>query len=493
MITQKFKDLLINNTQELQQIATKDKVYHFIGIGGCGMSGIAKVMLQSGYKVQGSDAKESDYTKQLRDISKDIKIFIGQAYENVSGADIVVYSDSIHDDNPEMQYVLDNNIKIVPRAVMLDFIINDNNKKSIAITGTHGKTTTTSFASILLKESDKNPTFINGGIINQYNTNAENGSGEYSAYEACEAYGNVKYFNQSISVITNIEPEHMDFYKTNEILMDYFYNFVKRTKDLCIIGLDTEMSLDLYKMVNKSDDIKATIKTFSLNNTNADIHAENILQSITGVEFTAVIKSDTEEERINIQMPIFGEHNIKNALPIIIIAKHIGLSNETIQKACKSFTGNKHRFSLVDKFDNITIIDDYGHHPSEISSVIETAKQILKKDENLIVLFEPHKYSRLSDCWDGFKQIFSNVKNFIITDVYDAGETPIENINSTKFVAELSSKTNAFHVNSFSEIAQCINGICQKTGGGTIISFSAGALKDYIYSLPEQIKKLKKV
>ncbi|MDR2933900.1 MAG: UDP-N-acetylmuramate--L-alanine ligase [Rickettsiales bacterium] len=494
MLSNKFDHLLIKSSDEItaKDLVNKKSTFHFIGIGGCGMSGIAKVMNKMGFKVQGSDIQKSDYTNALVALSNPVKVFIGHDEKNIEGVDIIIFSDVIADDNPEMQYALKHNIPVMSRALMLDYIMNMDNKTSIGITGTHGKTTTTSFMSILLQESNMNPKFINGGIINAYHTNAEFGDGKFSTYEACEAYGNVKYFNPAISVITNIELEHMDYYKTSDCLMDYFEKFVERTKELCIIGLDTDLSKQLYAKYKNNP----KIKTISLDDESTDIYAKDIRTSLNAIVFTAVLKTVSRETKeIHVEIPILGSHNIKNALCAIYIGNYIGLSDDDIIKACKKFTGNKHRFSNVATVNGIVIIEDYGHHPSEILSVIQTAKNLLSKNSKITVIFEPHKFSRFADCWSGFKQAFSDIENLIITPVFVAGEQPIPNITPENFAIELmadknSKLENAISIKSFSEIAEYVNKFCKEFD--LVLSFSAGALKDYIYSLPSQLEELNK-
>ncbi len=487
MITNKFDSILINSTDFLKTIVKKDKLFHLIGIGGCGMSGIAKVMLEMGYNIQGSDIHESDYTKELKQVNGDIQIFFNHSENNVKDADIIIFSDVVDDSNPELQYALQYNIPIVQRALFLDYLMTLS-KISIAISGTHGKTTTTSFISILLQESGKCPTFINGGIINIYKSNAKSGNGNFSVYEACEAFGNIQYFNPSISVVTNVELDHMEFYKTQDNLSEYFNQFINRTKDLCVIDIDTKLSKDLYDKNKKLQKIKAV----SLNNISADVFAKDICVALNSTSFIAVLKlSNTETKELSIEIPVIGNHNVKNALCAIYIGKYIGLSDSEIQQSCKKFTGNKHRFSNVATVNGISIIDDYGHHPSEILSVINTAKTIISPNSDITVIFEPHKYSRFATCWDGFKKVFSGVTNLIITPIFESGESKIPGITQDNFVKEMLSMKNSklkncVAVKSFDDIVSYINKFCKEFD--LVLSFPAGALKDYIYSIPAQIE-----
>ena len=491
MISDIFNNVLINSSFDLKkrELITKDKVYHFIGIGGCGMSGIAKVMSEMGFKIQGSDIHESDYTKELQALNQDIRIIFKHDETNVYNADVIVFSDVIDNANPELKYAKTHDIPIVPRAVMLDYIMNIKNKTSIAVSGTHGKTTTTSFISILLKESGKQPTFINGGIINRYKTNAEYGQGNFSIFEACEAFGNIKYFNPSISIITNVELDHMEYYKTTDNLVEHFNGFISRTKDLCLLDIDTDLSQKLYKKYKNS----LKVKTLSLSNPYADIFAKDVCVSLNSISFVAVFKKDQEYRELLIEMPIIGNHNVKNALCAVYVGSYIGLTDEEIQQACKKFTGNKHRFSNVATVNGITIIDDYGHHPSEVSSVIDTAREIISKNSDITVIFEPHKYTRFAACWDDFKKVFSTVSNLIITPIFEAGESKISGITPENFVKEISNDAHLKHciaIKSFDDIALYINEFCKEFD--LVLSFSAGALKDYIYSIPSQLDKLKK-
>ncbi len=454
------------------------KVFHFIGIDGIGMSAIAGVLLNKGFKVQGSNDTEGDNLENLK--RNGATIFIGHNKDNINNADYVIYSSAIPEDNPELKEAKTRNIPIIERAVMLANLLQTG--ISIAVTGTHGKTTTTSFIGTLLDIAKLSPTIINGGIINKYNSHYKVGNGKYIVAEACEAFGNISHYTADIGIITNIDPEHLEYYKTFDNLKKYFKEFINRipTSGTLIACADNKTSLELANNTKNK-----TVITYGIEN-NAMITAKNINFDETGSYFD--IYKNNELYIKNAHIPLLGKHNILNTLAAVSVAIHLNINKDNITSALNEFYGNKHRFTKVTEVNNIKIYDDYAHHPNEIKSTLEMAR-LVAKENKILSIFQPHRYSRLSLLFNDFLNCFNETDYLVIMPVYGAGENKDNYKDSNDFFNEIKSKfqDKLFIINSFNEITPIIKENLKTND--LIISFGAGSIKHYIYELPKLLQE----
>ncbi len=394
---------------------------HFVGIGGIGMSGIAEVLLNLGYEVQGSDLRENANVSRLRKLGA--TIFIGQKGEQVHGAGAIVMSSAIKPDNPELVEARARSIPVVRRAEMLAELMRL--KWAIAVGGTHGKTTTTTMIAALLEGGNLDPTVINGGIINAYGSNAKLGLGDWMVVEADESDGSFLKLFPTVAVVTNIDPEHMEHYGSFDVLRAAFDTFVENLPfyGFGVLCIDHP---EVQALVSRITDRRVITYGF---NPQADVRAENIDLETNGSRFDVIFRSiEGEEERWEkLFLPMAGRHNVQNVLSAIAVSRKLGLSEKDVRAGLDSFGGVKRRFTHVGDWHGVTIIDDYGHHPVEIASVLQAARQVSQGKVHAVV--QPHRYSRLSDLFDGFCQCFNDADHVYVADVYAAGEAPIEGIN----------------------------------------------------------------
>ena len=359
---------------------------HFTGIGGIGMSGIAELMHDLGYLVQGSDLKPSENTKRLE--KKGIKVFIGHKRKNINTVKAVVFSSAIKKDNPEIRESKKNKIPLISRADMLAELMKT--KKSIAIAGSHGKTTTTSLVGNILDQAKFDPTIINGGIINSYSKNNRFGKGEWMVVEADESDGSFLKLPHQISIITNLDIEHLDFYKNKEKLFEAFELFIQNLPfyGTAVVCLDDK---NLKKIIKKTH--TRNLITYSINDKLADVYIDNIIYKQNITKFRINIKNKIYKYKgsYNYSIKTIGNHNVLNGCASIITAFLVGVKNRNIKQALKNYIGVKRRFTYLGKVKNSLVYDDYAHHPTEIRATLEAAKKIRKK---IIVIFQPHRYSR---------------------------------------------------------------------------------------------------
>tara|TARA_B110000495_G_scaffold201968_1_gene220721 strand:- start:1713 stop:3122 length:1410 start_codon:yes stop_codon:yes gene_type:complete len=398
-------------------------VIHFIGIGGIGMSGIAEILIQSGYLVQGSDINISDNTNRLKKIG--VKIFIGQKSSNINNAKIIVVSTAITNTNIELIAAKKMFLPIVHRAEMLGELMRL--KQSIAVGGTHGKTTTTSLISRIIEQNGMDPTIINGGIISSLGSNAKLGGGEWMIVEADESDGSFAKLNPTVAVVTNIDLEHLDHHGNEKNLEHAFFNFVSSIPFYGFICLCIDHPR-VQKLISKLEDKK--IITFGLS-ANADIRATNIIYKNNCMNFDLNISKrlNTHTKVYNIEFSMIGLHNIQNALAAISIGLELNIPIESIQNSLKTFNGVQRRFEKVGDYNGSLIIDDYGHHPVEISSALSAARLIAPKNK-IISIFQPHRYSRLRDLFEDFCSCFNDSDQVLLLDVYPAGEKVIKKFES---------------------------------------------------------------
>ena len=398
-------------------------VIHFIGIGGIGMSGIAEILIQSGYLVQGSDINISDNTNRLKKIG--VKIFIGQKSSNINNAKIIVVSTAITNTNIELIAAKKMFLPIVHRAEMLGELMRL--KQSIAVGGTHGKTTTTSLISRIIEQNGMDPTIINGGIISSLGSNAKLGGGEWMIVEADESDGSFAKLNPTVAVVTNIDLEHLDHHGNEKKLEHAFFNFVSSIPFYGFICLCIDHPR-VQKLISKLEDKK--VITFGLS-ANADIRATNIIYKNNCMNFDLNISKrlNTNTQVYNIEFSMIGLHNIQNALAAISIGLELNIPIESIQNSLKTFNGVQRRFEKVGDYNGSLIIDDYGHHPVEISSALSAARLIAPKNK-IISIFQPHRYSRLRDLFEDFCSCFNDSDQVLLLDVYPAGEKVIKKFES---------------------------------------------------------------
>lgn len=403
---------------------------HFVGIGGIGMSGIAEVMLNLGYQVQGSDMKESVITKRLEALGA--RISIGQKAEQVVGAGAIVMSSAIKADNTELVEARKRSIPVVRRAEMLAELMRL--KWTIAVGGTHGKTTTTTMIAALLEGGDLDPTVINGGIINAYGSNAKLGTGKWMVVEADESDGTFLKLFPTVSVVTNIDPEHMEHYGDFDTLRAAFDTFVENLPFYGFAVLCTDHP-EVQSLVARVSDRRIITYGF---NPQADVRAVEMQLEPTGTRFDVVFRGEDEDERwSDLFLPMAGKHNTQNVLSAIAVARELGMDEVAVRKSLMSFGGVKRRFTAVGEWNGVSIIDDYGHHPVEIAAVLQAARQVAKGRVHAVM--QPHRYSRLKDLFEDFSTCFNNADTVRITDVFAAGEDPIEGISGPSLVESLRS------------------------------------------------------
>ena len=410
-------------------------IIHLIGIGGIGMSSIAEVLLNLGYRITGSDIASNKNIERLKKLG--IKIFIGQNSKNIKQASIVVISSAIKKDNVELNAAYLKRIPVIRRADMLAELMRF--KKSISVGGTHGKTTTTSMISAILDNAKFDPTVVNGGIIEAYGSNARLGKGEWMVVEADESDGTFTRLPSNYVVVTNIDKEHLDFYGDETTLNNAFRYFIENIPfyGVAFLCIDNNKTNKLYK------DIKyRKLISFGFNN-QANIRATNMIVKDGLTIFDVVIQKyyngrNKIIKNISISMP--GKHNVRNALASIALAIELGINHKIIKKTLREFKGVERRFSIIGKKNGATFIDDYAHHPTEIKSVLEAAKSICKG--KLIVIFEPHRYSRIESLFDEFSSSFYNVDILFVTDIYEAGERNTRGITKNKIVNSIISSGN---------------------------------------------------
>ena len=456
-------------------------IIHFIGIGGIGMSGIAEILFQSGYHVQGSDLNQSNNTNRLKKLG--IKVYIGQKKSNIIDAKIIVVSTAISEKNEEFIAAKKMFLPIVHRSEMLGELMRL--KQSIAIAGTHGKTTTTSLIAKMIEENGMDPTIINGGIISSLDSNARLGNGEWMVVEADESDGSFSKLNPTAAIITNIDLEHLDYHKNEDNLENAFYNFVSSIPFygfvcLCIDNPRTQ------RLISKLENKK--VITYGMS-ANADIRATNIYYKNNKMNFSLNIKNNKEfEENVyKIEFSMIGMHNIQNALATIATGIELKIPLTKIKNTLKNFTGVERRFQKVGNFKNTTIIDDYGHHPVEINSALSAAR-FLAPESKIIAIFQPHRYSRLKDLFDDFCSCFNKADHVFLLDVYAAGEKSIkkfESINLEKGLADYGHK-NVLYIQNQNLLAKNLLKLIQPND--LIICLGAGSITKIANSLEEELK-----
>lgn len=460
-------------------------VIHFIGIGGIGMSGIAEALHNLGYKVQGSDQSDNANTMRLR--KQNIPIFIGHRIENLENSEVVVISSAIKADNCEYRAAKSLGLPIVKRAEMLAELMRF--RQAIAVGGTHGKTTTTSLIAAILEASDFDPTVINGGIINAYGTNSRLGQGNWMVVEADESDGSFLKLPVDVTVVTNIDAEHLEFYGTFENLLDAFRKFIENVPfyGFNVLCIDHE---EVQKLAGRIHDRK--IITYG-ENLQADVQFLIKSSSECFSHFDVIIKANGQrKEKVlkNLVLSMPGRHNVSNAVAAIAVANELGIDEEAIHFGLKNFKGVKRRFTFAGEWQGVKIFDDYGHHPIEIQSVLKAARENVKN--HVIAIVQPHRYSRLCDLFEDFSTSFNDADIVIILPVYSAGEDPIDDIDSEKLVEKIkiNGHRNAHYISHQKNLAPFIYSHAQS--GDFVVFLGAGNITQWSYLLAEELDILSK-
>ncbi len=465
----------------MKGVGTDIGTIHFVGIGGIGMSGIAEVMNNLGYSVQGSDIAEGYVVEGLR--KRGIKVFIGHAAENAADAAVIVTSTAVKRDNPEVAYALEHRIPVVRRAEMLAELMRL--KSTVAVAGTHGKTTTTSMVAALLDAGGIDPTVINGGIINSYGSNARLGASDWMVVEADESDGSFLRLDGTIAVVTNIDPEHLDHYGSFDAVKDAFVEFIENVPfyGAAVLCIDHP---EVQAVIPKVRDRRVVTYGFSAQ---ADVRGEAVTPYPGGNRFTAVLRQrDGSFRRIeDIDLPMPGRHNVQNALAAVAVAVEMGCSDAVIQTGFAKFTGVKRRFTKVGEVNGVTVIDDYGHHPVEIRAVLAAAREGVGTGR-VIAVVQPHRFTRLRDHMEDFQSAFNDADLVFAAPVYPAGEQPIEGVDSDAMVAGIKARghRSAQVVAGADALADVLAETVQ--GGDMVVCLGAGDITKWAAGLADAIK-----
>jgi UDP-N-acetylmuramate--alanine ligase len=456
---------------------------HFVGIGGIGMSGIAEILHNLGYRVQGSDVADGGNVQRLRGLG--IPIEIGHRAENLGSAEVVVISSAVRKDNPEVVAARARLLPVVRRAEMLGELMRL--KWAIAVAGTHGKTTTTSVIGALLDTAQLDPTVINGGIINAYGTNARLGAGEWMVVEADESDGTFVKLPATIAIVTNIDPEHLDFYGDFEAVQRAFESFVGNIPfyGVAVLCIDHPV---VQGMIPKLSERR--IVTYGMS-PQADIRAVNIDIGPAGARYDVVIAdraNETSRVISGIKLPMFGQHNVQNSLAAIAVAEEMGLGDDVIRTAFAGFKGVKRRFTKTGESHGVTVIDDYGHHPVEIAAVLRAARGATSG--SIIAVVQPHRYTRLHDLFAEFCTCFNDADAVLVAEVYAAGEPPIEAVSREALVAGLRARghRNAQALPAPGDLAPMVRDLAKS--GDFVVCLGAGSITNWAQSLPGELDRL---
>lgn len=448
---------------------------HFVGVGGVGMSGIAEVLLDSGFDVTGSDLRENDYTRRLAD--KGAKIYVGHEARNVSRADVVVFSSAVPTTNPELVEARRAGVPVIPRAEMLGELMRL--KDGIAIAGSHGKTTTTSLVATVLRGAGLDPTVIIGGKLNALGSGAATGAGDLLVAEADESDGSFLHLIPSIAVITNIDPEHLDHYGTLEGVKEAFVGFANRVPfyGLVVVCLDHPNVQDIVPKLDRR------IVTYGFS-AQCDYRACDPVFAGLSVSFE-VDHGGESLGRFEVRMP--GSHNVLNALATIAVADELRVDHDRVRSALREFEGVQRRFSIVGEAAGTTVIDDYGHHPAEVEVTLEAAQRAYGR--RIVVAFQPHRYTRTRDLFDELTRAFNRADVLFLTDVYAAGEKPIEGADARRLADAIRAHghRDVTFVENREDLAQAIGARVQP--GDVVITLGAG---DITKTGPELIEVLRR-
>ncbi len=456
---------------------------HFVGIGGIGMSAIAEIMLRTGYQVQGSDARASANTERLEKLGA--HIFVGHDAANIEGASAIVFTSAVKADNPELAAARARRIPLVRRAEMLAELMRQ--QHSVAVGGTHGKTTTTSMVAAILDAAGFDPTVVNGGIINAYGANAKVGEGDWIVVEADESDGTFLRLRPTVAVVTNIDPEHLDHYETFDNVKRAFQNFVESVPfyGFAAVCIDDPDVQDMAARVENR-----RLITYGVN-PQAEIRAMNIGIGAGGSTFDVLISAPGGGATTvlgDITLPIAGQHNVLNSLAAIAIGRELGAPEKAIRKGLAGFGGVRRRFTFTGKTAGVSVVDDYGHHPVEIAAVLRAARAVT--NGRVIAVVQPHRYSRLHDLFQDFCRCFNDADTVVVADVYPAGEAPIEGAGKDALVEGLKRHGHR-HVLAL-ESSEALPSViaAEAREGDLVVCLGAGDITAWAHALPAQLAAL---
>jgi UDP-N-acetylmuramate--alanine ligase len=459
---------------------------HFVGIGGIGMSGIAEVLMNLGYAVQGSDAAENANVKRLRE--KGATISIGHSANNLGDAEVLVVSTAIKRDNPELVAARAKRVPVVRRAEMLAELMRL--KSCVAIAGTHGKTTTTSLVAALLDAGELDPTVINGGIIEAYGTNARLGGGDWMVVEADESDGTFLKLPADIAIVTNVDPEHLDHFKTFEAVQEAFRSFVENLPFYGFAVMCTDHPV-VHQLVGRLEDRR--VITYG-ENPQADVRLAELDHANGASRFSVVFRDragDDVHEIKALTLPMPGRHNALNATAAIAVAHELGIGDEMIRSALARFGGVRRRFTKTGAWNGVAIIDDYGHHPVEIAAVLRAARESTKGQ--VIAVMQPHRYTRLHSLFEQFSTCFNDADTVIVAPVYSAGEAPIAGADRDSLVQGLRARGHrqVIALEGPQELARIVGRLAFP--GDIVVCLGAGNITQWAYALPGELAALGKV
>ena len=456
----------------------RTEVIHFIGIGGIGMSGLSLIMKGKGFKVQGSDILPNKNIERLK--KEKIKIFIGQKKQNIKKATIVVISSAIKKNNPEMIEAKRKNLPIITRGKMLAHIVSL--MKNIVVVGSHGKTTTTSLVASILQKTKLDPTIINGGVINSIKNTARLGNSEWSILEADESDGSFVHIPPTYSIITNIDREHMDFYKSINNLKNYFVQFIEKVPSFgkSFICIDDKINNDLVRKLNTQN-----FYTYGIN-TRSNFLIKNIKQNKKFTEFDLLVNVPNKKKLFikKIKTPLLGIHNVRNSVAAVAVALTVGISISDIKKGLLNFKGVQRRFNKIFTYNDIDFYDDYAHHPTEIKVVLEGVNKVYE-DFDKVCIFQPHRISRLKDLRKEFSFAFQNADTVVLCPVYTAGEKIKLGFSYLNFAKQIikNSKVKLFIVNDNNQLAKFVKKNIY--GKKIVIGMGAGSISNWMRKLPK--------
>jgi UDP-N-acetylmuramate--alanine ligase len=465
----------------MKGVGTDIGTIHFIGIGGIGMSGIAEVMHNMGYKVQGTDIAEGYVVEGLR--KRGIPVMIGHDAANLGDAAVVVTSTAVsRKTNPEVEAAYERRIPVVRRAEMLAELMRL--KRTVAVAGTHGKTTTTSMIAAMLDAGGIDPTVINGGIINQYGSNARLGDSDWMVVEADESDGSFLRLDGTIAVVTNIDPEHLDHYGDFDGAKKAYVEFIENVPfyGVAILCLDHP---EVQAIIPRIRDRRITTYGFAAQ---ADIRGENVTPVPGGNRFDVVVRSRDGAQRTisSIVLPMPGRHNVQNALSAIAVGLEMGMSDADVARGFANFEGVKRRFTKVGEVDGVTVIDDYGHHPVEIRAVLSAARE--GATGRVIAVCQPHRYSRLGGLMEEFATAFNDADMVYIAPVYAAGETPVEGVDAAALVGKIKRRGHysASEVADAGDLARVIADVAKP--GDMVVCLGAGDITKWAAGLADAVR-----
>jgi UDP-N-acetylmuramate--alanine ligase len=469
----------------IKDIKAQKKI-HFIGLGGIGMSALAFILREWKVPVQGSDLAENYLTPKLR--AKGVNYVVGHKKENITDdVSLIVQTSIIKTENPEILEAERRKIPVITRANLLAIIMGE--YKGITVAGTHGKTSTTGMVSLMLEIGGLDPTVINGGVIHYYGSNSKVGKGEYLVAESDESDASFVDLPSFIGAVTNIEPEHLEFKGYGgdfEKQKACFEKYIAQIPDagICVLCLDSPNVAKIYEKLKSK---KKNLVTYSVKDESADLMAKNINMDSRGISFDVKFKNGREIK--NIKMPIYGRHNASNALVAVAIGDFLGLKDEKIKAALAAFNGVKRRFTKVGEYNGVSIIDDYGHHSTEIATTLKAAREVAGKHK-VICVFQPHKYTRLRDLFNEFCNAFFDADVVIVSDIYSAGQAPIEGITQDTIIRgiEKAGHKNVIKLPSEKDLAKIIKSRIKP--GDMIFCTGAGTITNWAAALSEQLKNV---